>query len=605
MSITNTFLVDIDGTALPPDIAPMLTAAYVDDSQQLPDMFELRFRDGQHVVLAKTNARIGSTVKISVMTSTSQTPMLLMEGEITALEAEFDNGGTFTVVRGYDPAHRLFRGRRTESYTQMTASDIATKVAKRTGLQIGEITSTSTVFEHVSQAGTSDWELLDSLARQNGYEMSVREGKFNFGPPTRAKQAPAAGGSRTENPLVLQLGTNLLRFRAVVTSAEQVKEVEVRGWDVATKKALTTTVAAQTKVVELGDATPAALAHTFGDPVYVSTDVPHRVQAEVDTAAAALAEEIAGAFAEFEGVVLGNPDVRAGTAVTVDNLGAPFDGKYTVTRSRHRFDPTTGYTTSFSVTGVRDRSLLGLAGGVSRGPRAPDGVVIAQVDDVKDPDDQGRVKLTFPWLSDTFVSGWARSVQTGAGKDRGVMVLPEVGDEVLVAFEQGDFRRPYVLGGLYNGVDIPSKKGVELVDSGSGAVNRRSLVSRLGHRIDLLDQDGKAEGISITTKDDKVSVVVDSTATKVTVHSDGTVLIEGTQGVVVDSKSAKLELKGGEISISGTNGVTVDGGGGAVKVQAGGQLQLKGAAATLEGSATTEVKGGSLCSVSASLVKIN
>src|SRR6476660_583900 len=136
MSTTNTCLVEIDGAPLPADVVPLLTSAYVDDSQRLPDMFELRFRDTEHLVLSKANAKVGSTVKVSVMTSTSQTPTLLMMGEVTALEAEFDTGGTFTVIRGYDPAHRLFRGRRTESYTQMTASDIARKVAQRAGLQV-------------------------------------------------------------------------------------------------------------------------------------------------------------------------------------------------------------------------------------------------------------------------------------------------------------------------------------------------------------------------------------------------------------------------------------------------------------------------------------
>ena len=79
--------------------------------------------------------------------------------------------------------------------------------------------------------------------------------------------------------------------------------------------------------------------------MYVATDVPYRGQAEVDAAAKALAEQIAGAFAEFEGVARGNPKLRAGAAIAIDNLGAPFDGKYMVTTSRHRFDPTTGYTT--------------------------------------------------------------------------------------------------------------------------------------------------------------------------------------------------------------------------------------------------------------------
>ena len=193
--------------------------------------------------------------------------------------------------------------------------------------------------------------------------------------------------------------------------------------------------------------------------MHVSTDVPYRTQAEVDEAAKALADELAAAFAEFEGVARGNPKIRAGAAVTVNGLGEPFDGKYTVTTSRHRFDPTTGYTTSFSVTGRHDRTparpgLRRLAAGRALSPAwsSPRSAT------PNDPEKAGRVKLTFPWLSDDYVSDWARTVQPGAGKDRGGTVLPEVGDEVLVAFEQGDFRRPYVLGGLYNGVDtLPSR----------------------------------------------------------------------------------------------------------------------------------------------------
>ena len=439
------------------------------------------------------------------------------------------------------------------------------------------------VFEHVCQAGTSDWELLDALAADAGYEVSVRDGKFNFGPPATAAGAP----SNEQNPLVLKLGTDLLRFRAVLTSAGQVKEVEVRGWDTSTKQALTTRRPAKTTSAELPQATPADFAHAFGDKVYVATDVPHRTQAEVDAAAAAIAEGIAGAFAEFTGVAQGNPALKAGVAITVDNLGAPFDGKYTVTTTRHRIDPTTGYTTSFAVTGAHDRSLLGLTGSTGA-QRAPTGVVIGQVSDNNDPEKLGRVKVTLPWLSDDYVSAWARTVHAGAGKDRGTLIIPEVGDEVLVVFEQGDLRRPYVLGGLYNGVDQPDAKGIDPIDSGSGAVNRRSIVSRKGHRIDLLDQDGQKEGVTLATGDGKLSVTMDSTSTTITVHADGTVKIEGSKGIVIDAAAAKLELKGGEVSVTAT-----------------GNLQLKGANTTVEGSANTEVKGGAMCSVSAALVKIN
>ena len=166
------------------------------------------------------------------------------------------------------------------------------------------------------------------------------------------------------------------------------------------------------------------------------------------------------------------------------------------------------------------------------------------------------MKLTFPWLSDDYVSDWARTVQPGAGKDRGWTVLPEVGDEVLVAFEQGDFSRPNVLGGLFNGVDTMATGQGDLVDGGTGAVRRRSMVSRRGHRIDLLDADGQTEGVRLATKDDKLLINLDHVGTTITVHADGKVLVEGSQGITIDASSAAMELKGGSIALKATNGVT-------------------------------------------------
>ncbi|ACV78295.1 VgrG-related protein [Nakamurella multipartita] len=602
---SSSFLVDIDGSPLAADAKALLVSAIVDDSLRLPDFFLLRFRDPDRLVITKSGAKIGSKVKVSVATDAAPSPLPLIEGEITALEAEYDATGTYTVIRGYDQANRLFRGRRTESYTQSTASDVATKVAQRAGLSIGEVESTSTVYEHLSQGGVTDWEFLDGLAREIGYEIAVKDGKFDFRKPKKADTAPAGGGGpEQQNPLVLRLGTDLLRFRSLITAAEQVKEVQARGWDLAQKKAFVATAPAATTSAVLPAYNPVDIAKKFGDPVYVATDVAYRSQAEVDSAAAAIAEQIAGAFAEFEGVARGNPKLHAGAAISVDNVGAPFDGKYTITSSHHRYDPNTGYTTMFSVTGRSERSLYGLANG-GGGGKLGQGPVVAQVSDAKDPLEQGRVKLTFPWLSDTYVSDWARTVQPGAGKDRGALVLPEVGDEVLVLFEQGDIRRPYVLGGLFNGVDTAPKGKPDLIDGSSGAINRRSFVSRRGHRIDLIDEDGRTEGITLSTTGDKLQLKLDSVETKITVHSDGKILIEGKGGVLIDSASSKLELKGGEVSITSTSGVKIDGGSGGVDVQTNGQLSLKGSTAKLEGQASAEVKASGVLTVQGSLVKIN
>ena len=91
------------------------------------------------------------------------------------------------------------------------------------------------------------------------------------------------------------------------------------------------------------------------------------------------------------------------------------------------------------------------------------------------PDGLGRIKVKFPWLSDSLESDWARIVYPGAGKERGFMFTPEVDDEVIVCFEHGDFRRPYVLGGLFNGVDKP--KDIEVVDKNSGKVCVRAFTT--------------------------------------------------------------------------------------------------------------------------------
>ncbi len=604
MSTSTAILIEINGAPVPADVAALLVAAQVDDSRLLPDLFILRFRDPDRLVLAKAQAKIGSAAKISVLVADQQSPQVLISGEITAVETEFDSTGTFTIIRGYDQSHRLFRGRGTHTYLQVTAADVARKVAQRAGLKAGKIDSTSTVYEHLTQGGVTDWEFLQGLAAQVGVELAVRDGSVNFCKATTADTAPDRSGGAGSNPLVLQQGTDLLRFRAVVTSAEQVSQVQVRGWDVATKKALVANSPAKTVSAELAGTSPAQLAQAFGNPVFVSADVPYRSQSEVDAAAAAMAEQIAGSFAEFEGVARGNPKLTAGQAISIGSIGQPFDGKYTISASRHRFDPVTGYTTSFSVTGRQERSLLGLAGGSSAG-RGSSGPVVALVSDTNDPQAQGRVKLSFPWLSDDYVSDWARTVQAGAGKDRGGMIVPEVGDEVLVLFEQHDMRRPYVIGGLFNGTDTPNTGGGGAIDKNSGKVNRRSMVSRKGHRIDLFDDEGRTEGITLSTSGDKLKLVLDSVGTSVTVHSDGTVLVEGKKGIVIDSASAKLELKGGDIAIKATNGVSIESAGGNVNVKAGVELSLTGVTAKMEGSAKAEVKGGALCSVSAALVKIN
>jgi phage protein D len=559
----NQLRVEVDGSPLADDVAQHLVAGVVDDDLNLPDLFSLSFRDAAREVIQDGHFKIGSKIKLSVVSDDAPGGQPLLSGEVTALEMEHDAGGTLTIVRGYDQSHRLFRGQRSQSYAGVTYADVATQVASRAGLEPGKIDATTPVHQHVSQGNQTDWQFLRALASEVGYEVAVLDGKLDFRKPAPSADAPDSGDLGSENRLQLSLGSNLLRLRAVVTAAEQVREVEVRGWDVAQKRALVGNAPAATSSATL-QTEPAKLATTFNGDRHVGVDVPYRSQAEVDAAAKALAERVAGAFAELEGTARGNPKLRAGKPISLGLAGEPFDGKYTLTSTRHVFDPEGGYTTSFAVSGGRERSLRSLAGGAEASPPALPGVVVAQVTDVRDPENQGRVKIRYPWLSDSYVSDWARTIQPGAGAHRGAVVLPEVNDEVVVAFELGDLRRPYVVGGLWNGVD-PPPLGEKLLDASTGAVRRRGFVSKLGHCVVFFDDDGDS-GIALLSADRGLRLALDKTKTTIHVASNGKVEIEANSDVTIKAganlklqAAAKLELKGAQVSITGDGPVEVKG----------------------------------------------
>jgi len=562
------FKVEIDGSEIPEDVDHLLDHATVETNINQPDLFVLAFRDAERVVLQKSGARIGAKVVVTAFSDLGGSGTRLLAGEVTALEVDHDATGTFTIIRGYDTSHRLFRGRRSETYQNVTYSDVVRKVVGRAGLDAGTIDASTPVHPTVVQSNLSDWQFLQTLARDVGYLVAVVEGKVDFRKPASSADGPAGGDLRSANPLELTMGAHILRLRSVVTAAEQVPRVEVRGWDPKQKKAVVSTVDATTTTATL-KTTPADLARQFASTKLVATSVPYSTQAEVDGAARALADHVAGTFAEVDGVARGNAKLKAGTPVSLNLVGEPFDGKYTLTSACHVYSPHDGYTTAFSVSGRNQRSLLGLASGAAAGsgsgvsPIA--GVVPALVTDVNDPDRLGRVKLQFPWLSDGYTSDWAPVTQAGAGNQRGTAFLPEVTDEVLVAFDQGDWRRPYVIGGLHNGVDKPLL-GDDLVDGSSGAVKRRGIVSKRGHLLVFFD-DASKDGIAMLTGDKSLRISLNKSTTTIKITSSGEIKIEGSKDVTIKS-DANLTLQGGQkvsisapkVEVSGSSEVAVSGG---------------------------------------------
>jgi uncharacterized protein involved in type VI secretion and phage assembly len=167
------------------------------------------------------------------------------------------------------------------------------------------------------------------------------------------------------------------------------------------------------------------------------------------------------------------------------------------------------------------------------------GVTIGTVTNNKDEEGLGRVKVKLPRISDTDETYWASVLTPMAGKERGIYFLPEVGDEVLVAFDQGDVNFPYILGGLWNGKDKPPETNED------GKNNKRLIKSRSGHQI-ILDDTKDAEKIIIQDSTGKNEIVIDS--------KNNAIMLKVEQDLTLEAKG-KISLKtsGGDLAFECNN----------------------------------------------------
>jgi len=171
----------------------------------------------------------------------------------------------------------------------------------------------------------------------------------------------------------------------------------------------------------------------------------------------------------------------------------------------------------------------------SPGQGAITGVVTGVVTNNKDEEGLGRVKVKFPWLSNTIDSFWARIATPMAGGGRGVYFVPEVDDEVLIAFERGDLSRPIVIGSLWNGKDLPPANNKD------GRNDVRMIRSRSGHVIRLNDADGKGT-VEVIDASGKNSIVIDTARNTVTVRSEADLVFSAPKGRVrITGKKVEIE----------------------------------------------------------------
>lgn len=534
----------VDGSPLPVELYDLLTLVRVEESVQLPDSFTIRFDDPYFVLFDSGRFAIGTRVEIAFQAEGDLTTVTV--GEVTAMAVEQAPGGRHEMVlTGMDASHRLARGPKSRSFQQMTIADIVSKVADEYGLD-SDVVGTSEVQDYVLQASQTDYAFLAGLGRRIGYDLWVADETLHFAARPGAAAAPP----------MLRWGDNLHRFKVRLSSSEHCDEITVRGWDPIGKRTLIgrATEGDPGSTAAAGAQVGVQAGRGFGPVRRFAGHFPVTTQTAADALAGSLLLRSSGDELIARGEATGDPLLAAGAQVLVEGMGERLSGEYLLTSVEHVFGGGTPYVTRFVCGGKDPASLTdligGAAGAVGRGGGGWGGIVVGLVTNSDDGERLGRVRVKFPTLTDDDESTWARISCPGAGPDRGFQCIPEVGDEVLVAFEHGDTCRPVVLGGLWNQQDPPPD--ADAVSGGS--VQARTWTSRVGHQVQL--RDGPESEITLAMGDADSKLVLAMARSSLT--GQRSLQLHG-QDVEIRA-STKLTLQAPSIEIIGDSQVKVSGG---------------------------------------------
>lgn len=586
--------IKLDGTALSAAHYGALETLRIELSLWMPARCTIRLDDHDFAIVDSAKYAIGKGLKVALK-DISGTSSDVFDGEITDLTVEQSVERKHQLVIGaMDKGHRLAAATNLRTFTKKKWSDIASTVASGAGLST-DITATSAEIPYAVQT-TNDYAFLWEIARKIGYDWWIEAGKLVF------KPSPTTAGP------TLKYGDTLEDFRVRYSGAVKGSKITVQGWDPATQKAVTgndSSTLTGTSMPTIGSDAPLvkdgrSKAKTAWGKEYKTGDFPVTTTTEAQTVAKALALQADATEVFARGRASSTPKLVPGKAVKIENMGTKVSGSYYVTSVEHEWgDGVSGVTTRFTAGNKQPVGLADLMGAVGNEGSSwgQVGVVAGVVTNLEDPDKAGRVKVKFPSLSASDESDWARVVAVGAGPKTGIEWLPEVNDEVMVAFEHGDLAKPVVLGGVW------SKKNMPPIAETAKTVKMRTLQTKQGHKIELQDGDDDAKkAITITLADKKTKLNLAQDKIELEANSKPLTIKSGNASIEFDAQG-NVTIKGQKVTIEAKMDLALNGMN--VKAEAKAQMGLKatgpfkaeGALANLESQGITTVKG--------SMVKIN
>jgi phage protein D/phage baseplate assembly protein gpV len=466
--------VEVDGARLRSDHLRMLGEIRVQQRLSMPALCELAFFESAGSIGGEPPAQVGASVKVAVRGESDP----LFSGQATAVEYVYDSShGREVRVRAYDLLHQLRKRQPVRAHVQVTLADLARQLVSDLGFSV-EAAEPGPLCRRWIQYRQSDLDLLAELSDRYGLFFTLR------GDVLHLTTLEGLGDA-----IPLTLGDSLFEARVELNADSSCRSVSAEGWDpfrVEKHAGLAETPRLGRELSE--DASPAKVG---SDGKWTLVDEAVQSDGEAEALAQGELDRRVGQEAVLWGVARGNPNLRPGALVEVNGVAAPVSGRYVITYVIHTIDADQAFLSEFSTAPPlacsRPRATTAALGLVTR---------------IDDPDHLGRVCLSLPTYGGVETD-WLEVMANGAGAKKGLTVLPDVGDRVLVLFARGDPAQGIVLGGLY-GAEGPPDAGVEAT-----AVRRYTFLTRGGQRIRLDDTRGairfeNSEGSHVELTPDKI-----------------------------------------------------------------------------------------------------
>jgi len=554
---------------------------------RLPGRAVLRFDDAGHTLAAGGTFDIGAAVKVSAGSGT-----LLLQGEVTGVELTMERGQPeFTVVVD-DLSYKLTLGAKIRTFASITFGEVIGQICREHGLSYENRQGTDALTvqqDYIMQADT-DFGFLTEIADRTGNDWWV-EGS------TLVVAAPADGQA------VATLGfgddPTLVAF-TVRASALHPAEPVVHGWWPKTKQSVTAQgrAATSTGTASLVDPFIQAADLKSRATTVTATEVPlDQSEAEV------LADRLVGRWTAGAVTAKGTsrqvePAVVPGSTVAITGAG-PASGSYHVTEVEHVYNMR-GFATRFTAGDRRPSSLVDVLSAQEQSSFRRQGIVIGVVTKVGNPNGSpGEVTVAYKAAGDQVESNWARVITFGAGSGRGATFIPEINDEVIVGFEGGDTRRPIVLGGVFNGQDVPVEFGVT-----NSKVEKRRITSRAGHFMEFGDGDAPTDQhIAFTLAGSEHQIVLGKEKFEATVPAGKPMTIKSGNSSIAIAADGSITIQGKKITLKADTDVEISGLN--VTTKAGVKAETSGTQIAIKGSATTEVSAGGAMTIKGAMVAVN